>query len=265
MKELNAAIELAKKAAKDADDALKLDLEGQLAEARQTLETAINKVQENLENAQTLLEGMIAEGDKANADALAEAIRALNASIEDAKAIAAEADDELRAFLLQAIMMAKNGAIESANAALAEARAELEAEIAKGDAANADALKAAIESLEKAIALAEETAKAYDAELSQKLEGMISEARNELLRSIDSVKAELNAAIKKLQENSDKLNAELIEKESDLLNAIESLRAELENVKAQSHSMAAPLVIAIVALLAGVGAIVLVLVFKKKD
>ena len=265
VKELNAAIELAKKAAKDADDALKQNLEGQLAEAETELKNAIDTVQKNLENAQTLLEGMIAEGDKANADALAEAIRALNASIEDAKAIAAEADDALRAFLLKAIMTAKNGAIESANAALAEARAELEAEIAKGDAANADALKAAIELLEKAIALAQETAIAHGVESSQSLESMIAEARSELLQSLESVKAELNAAIKKLQENSDKLNADLIEKESDLLDAIESLRAELESVKEQTPSMAAPIVIAIVALLAGVGAIVFVLVFKKKD
>ena len=265
VRSLNSAIELAKKTAADADAALKQDLEGQIGEARSDLENAINQVQKNLENAQSELESMIADGDRANAEALEDAIENLNASIEEAKKIAAESDDELRMLLLKAIANAKTGAIESANAALESARAELQAEIAKGDQASSDALKTAVEALEKAIALAEQTAKDQDADLSQRLEGKIEEAKKELLANLDSVKEELTAAIKKLQEADSKLNADLLNKEEALLDAIESLRAELESTKKNVPSIAAPLVIAIVALIAGVGAVVLIFIFRKKD
>ena len=79
------------------------------------------------------------------------------------------------------------------------------------------------------------------------------------------MKEELTAAIKKLQEADSKLNADLLNKEEALLDAIESLRAELESTKKNVPSIAAPLVIAIVALIAGVGAVVLIFIFRKKD
>ena len=115
VKTLNAAIEALESSASSSDEAL---------------QTAIDEVQTKLDEAVLKLEGAFAEGDEANAAALAEAVNELKTAFEAADAVLEGKIGELgeAGEALQAALDALDEAYKAADKALADAIEELRAE-----------------------------------------------------------------------------------------------------------------------------------------
>ena len=115
---VSSSLNAAKKALAEADEANKAALEAKIEAAESTLDEAIKAVQKNLDDAKAELEEALANGDKANADAIAKAAADLNAAIEEAKSAAiaaAKADATEATDALEAELTSK---IENADATL---------------------------------------------------------------------------------------------------------------------------------------------------
>ena len=208
-----------------------------------TLETTYATKAE-LEKAIADLNKAIAEGDAANAEALAKAVETLEKALADAVAALEKADADNKAALEALIAEAKT-ALETAitaleervdqnetdiaalQAALAQAIADLNKAIAEGDAANAEALAKAVETLEKALADAVAALEKADADNKAALEVLIAEAKTALEAAIAQLRQDLEDAVADL-ENADKENAEA------LAQAIKELTAAIESVEAAS-------------------------------
>ena len=100
--------------AADADN--KAELIAKIEAAESTLDAAIKAVEKNLDDAKLALEKAISDGDKTNADALAQAITELTVAIDAAKTAAIAADGVLRTELttkLESADAALNAAIDA--------------------------------------------------------------------------------------------------------------------------------------------------------
>ena len=232
--ELNAAIDAAEQAAADGDTALKNELVAKINEADAALEAKLGRVEENLNNAITVLNA----ADKKNADELAQAIIDLNLAIEAAQA-AAEAyakagDDALEAALTKKIddadaVLQKN--IEEVQTNLNNAVAALD----KADKENAAALAQAIVDLNLAIETAQAAAEAYakagDDALNTALTKKIDDADAILQENIDKLAEHLDVQVERL----DKVDAE---NAAALKKAIEELTATIKAARAIAQASA---------------------------
>ena len=212
--EINAkiqALEAAKDDYKDADAALKSELEQSITTAKtdvtQAYEQAIADAVEKLEAA-----------DKTNADALAKAVENLEALIKAAEAYADKQDEALKSELEQSIATAKTDVTKAYEQAIADAVEKLEA----ADKTNADALAKAVENLETLIKAAESYADKQDAALKSELEQSIATAKTDVTQAYEQAIAD---AVEKL-EAADKTNADALAK------AVENLEALIKAAEA---------------------------------
>ncbi len=196
------------------------ELEASLAGAKTELEVAIAKVQSNLDTAVDDLNNAIAQ----NKTDLSAEIKAVEAALKNADSIIngkiadliAE-DTKINASissLENSIANTKTelkGLIDTVSKNLETAKSELEAAIATGDTA----LDEKITALDKAYKAADTLIKGEIAELAADDEE-ISAGITELEASLAAVKSELEAAIAQVQKNLDNAKAELAAKDADL-------------------------------------------------
>ncbi len=175
--------------------------------------------------------------DKADTSVVEQKMNEISAKIEaleQVKDAYVDADAALKVELEDAIADAKNEAMTAANTALEKAKDELKGLIESGDAKNATELADAVQNLNDAIALAQQTAEKFatdaDAALKVELEARITSA--ELL--IDSVRSRVSKAekaIKNLNEAIDKLESVDKANAEALAEAIESLNKAIDEAK----------------------------------
>ena len=184
--DLNAAIDAAEAAAKQARDELKAELVKKIDDADAILQANIDKVQENLDNEVDRLDQV----DKENAEALAQAIKDLQTAIKTsqavARAVAYTADRELKASLSEKI--------EAADVALEALISEVSAN-----------LEAAVKELKEADeANSKDIAKKY-AELDVALQAAkaVLNSNDEALKEADAL---LRTSINALEEKDEQLN-----------------------------------------------------------
>ncbi len=204
VKALSDAIDLAEQAAADADDALKADLEGQLAVAELTLQAAIDAVQTNLDDAVNTLNQTMADEDGKLDARITDEVKALSDAIDLAEQAAATADEALKADLLATIKLAKDtmsATINSVSRRLDEAVKELNRVIASGDKALAQDLAAAIEEVNAAIDLAEQISAENDGVLEAKLTKAQAALEEELKAMIQSNQEAIEAAREESKKN----------------------------------------------------------------
>ena len=204
VKELNNAItnaiSTANTYADDKDTALKTELETAIATAKAE---AIQTASAALESAKTELNNAISA--KADTTYVDEKVEELNTAIANAtataNAYADEKDTALKNELETAIATAKADAIQTASEALESAKTELNDAISAK--ANTSDVEKKVGELNKAIANAISTAKAYadekDTALKNELEKAIATAKAEAIKTaseaLESAKTELNDAI----------------------------------------------------------------------
>ncbi len=121
---ISGSLSAARKALEQADADNKAELVAMIEAAEAALDAAVKVVQKNLDDAKAELNRALAEGDKANADALAQAITDLNAAIDGAEAAAEAADADLTA-KIDSAEAALEKAIEALAAELDSTKAEL--------------------------------------------------------------------------------------------------------------------------------------------
>ena len=184
--DLNAAIDAAEAAAKQARDELKAELVKKIDDADAILQANIDKVQENLDNEVDRLDQV----DKENAEALAQAIKDLQTAIKTsqavARAVAYTADRELKASLSEKI--------EAADVALEALISEVSAN-----------LEAAVKELKEADeANSKDIAKKY-AELDVALQAAkaVLNSNDEALKEADAL---LRTSINALEDKDEQLN-----------------------------------------------------------
>ena len=155
LEEVNAAI--------DSLNAALEALESSVSSSDEALQAAVDDVQTRLDEAVLKLEGAFAEGDEANAAALAEAVSDLKTAFEAADDLLASDIAELESSgeALQAALDALDEAYRAADEALAASVEELKAQLdeavsrleqllSEGDEANAAALAEAVKELNEA-------------------------------------------------------------------------------------------------------------------
>ncbi|MBE6536018.1 MAG: hypothetical protein E7677_05290, partial [Ruminococcaceae bacterium] len=233
-----------KDAYKDADTALKQQLEAIIETAKQE---AVNAASTALENAKTELKDLIKAGDADNASELTAAVANLNNAIslaqDTAQKFATDADVILKGELEGKITEAQNAlrtAVEKVAKDLADAEKKLAEAIASGDAANASELTAAVANLNNAISLAQDTAQKFatdaDAILKGELEGKITEAQNTLRSAVEKVAKDLADAEKKLAEAIASGDAALDDKISAVSASLSAAKAALEKADANNKA-----------------------------
>ena len=164
-----------------ADDDLRTELEGKIANAQTA---AISAAETLVNNAKAELQSKIdAKADAATTTVAIQNLQAAVAALEAVKDDYATADATLKTELEGKIETAKSEAITAANTALTTAKNELSQAIAlKADTAT---LNAKVDALNTAIANAESVAKAYadtqDAALKAELQTAIANAKSEAI------------------------------------------------------------------------------------
>ena len=214
VKELKDLIAAAEALAQTNDAALKAELEGQLAVAKDELSKTINKVQENLDVAVKELDEKITAGDAANSLELAIAVEQLNKAIQVAQAVAKSNDAALKAELEAQLAVAKdelNKAITKVQENLDAAVKELEAQLAASNEANALELSKAVEELEALIEAAKALSKTDDEALKAELMNTITTLQNEWLSKFSDLLAQLESAKQESEKNDAELKEELLE------------------------------------------------------
>ena len=201
---LTIALEAAKQSLEAADAELKAKIEN----AQKALQMAIDAVQANLNEAKENLAKAIAAGDKELDGKISDLNKALKAMDAAYKA----ADENLKK-QLETEIKAANDLIDSlefrmdtAEDAIAVLDKAVE-ELKKVDAANAAAMKAAIENLNKAIKGVKEFAEKSDAETKAALNEKINAAQTALEAKIAEIQANLDKAVEELKA-ADQANAE---------------------------------------------------------
>ena len=199
IREINRLIDLLEQADKDLDD--KID------ETKGELQNAIDKVAQDLVNAEAALTEAIIAGD----EHLAVRINALNKAIDRAVAAYKEADAAMQAELLELMTTAAatlDAAIKTVQKNLDSAKAELTAAIATGDSA----LDAKLSALNDALNEAKAALEAADSENKAALTASIDEAKTALQSAIDALASELESVKNALTAKDN----ELAEKDSEL-------------------------------------------------
>ena len=254
---LNAALEALESSASSSDEAL---------------QTAIDDVQTKLDEAVLKLEGAFAEGDEANAAALAEAVSELKTAFEAADELLASDIAELESSgeALQAALDALDEAYRAADEALAasveelkgqldEAVSRLEELLSEGDEANAAALAEAVSELKTAfeaadgllasdIAELESSGEALQAALDA-LDEAYRAADEALAASVEELKGQLDEAVSRLEEllsEGDEANAAaLAEAVSELKTAFEAaddlLASDIAELESSGEALQAAL------------------------
>ena len=252
---LNAALEALESSASSSDEAL---------------QAAIDDVQTKLDEAVLKLEGAFAEGDEANAAALAEAVSELKTAFEAADGLLASDIAELESSgeALQAALDALDEAYRAADEALAasveelkgqldEAVSRLEQLLSEGDEANAAALAEAVSDLKTAFETADDLLASDIAELG--------EADDALKAALDALDEAYKAADEAILEAVEELRAENAAQSAEL----ERQDAELERQSAELNTLSVvlsiSLAVAVVALGVGAAGLVFGLKAKKKD
>ena len=172
--DLDAAVAAAKKTASDADAALETKLTAAIATAKA----------DAVADAKTYVDDKVAElvaADKTSTDAFNKAIADVNAGIDAAEKLAADADAALKTALETAIADAKVAAVTYAEEYVNEQIAKFKDELAKADDTDKAALAVKIQTLTDNIAAAEAAAKAA------------------ATTADEALKAELNAKIAELE------------------------------------------------------------------
>ena len=247
--ELEGLINGAKTYAEEQDDLLKSQLEAAIDAAKSE---AISSAETLVNNAKTELQNAI--DNKADTAALNEKVEALNTAIETAETVAKAYADEKDAALKQELeskIAEANELIDSLDTRVTEAEKaidEIEAAIENlkaTDAADAEALKDAIETLEQAIADAKQAASEADAALKTELNGKIENADAALEAKVAEVQANLNNAITDLETATGEELAAAVASLTDLINATKATletadtvnKAKLEDKIAQAEAL----------------------------
>ena len=219
-KELTVLIESAEKYADSQDTILKTELSEKITDAQTSLQTAIDKVAKDLEDAKDSLNQAITDADAA----LDEKITDLNKALEDAKAVAEAADEALKEELSEKIEAADDAlldAIKKVQDNLDNAKEELDKAVTEGD----KALDEKITDLRQAIEAAKNVAAASDELIRTELITRIEESNKTLAESIRILESNLEIAKENLSKAILEGDAALEEKITDLDNAIQAARA----------------------------------------
>ena len=188
-----------------------------LADRVAAAEDAIEELEKELAAAIDKFNKDMAAGDKLNADAISKAIEDLTALIDKAKLEASNANAALKVDLEQAIEDAKTAVTTAYENAIADAVAKLNA----ADKTNADAINKAVEDLTALIDAAKKNAADDNADLEEKLEQAIKDAKTAVTTAYENAIAD---AVAKLNA-ADKTNADAINK------AVEDLTALIDAAK----------------------------------
>ena len=228
VKALSEAIDLAEKAAKQANDDLQVLLEGKLADAEKVLNEAIDAVQENLDQAVVDLNKTISDGDDELDKRITDEVKALSEAIDLAEEVAKQANDDLQALLegkLADAEKALNEAIDAVQANLDQAVVDLNKTISNGDDELDERITDEVATLNGTIELAKSIAALANDDLKARLENKINAADKALQNAIDAVQANLDKAVEdlsKLIASGDEALA------ADLAEAIENLNEALD-------------------------------------
>ena len=247
VKELTDLIETTEALLKANDEALKSDLEGQLAAAKDALTEAINKVQENLDSAVKDLDGKITAGDAANSLEIAVAVEQLNNAIKVAQAVAKSNDNELKAELEAKLTKAEEElkkAINKVQENLDAAVKKLEEQLATSNETNALELSKATEELKTLIEAVKALSKTDDEALKEELMDAITTLQNEWLSKFSDLLAKFESAKQESEKNVAALKEEL-----------------LENT---DKAIILPTVIACIGVVGNVGLLVWIIIDRKK-
>lgn len=232
---LNKAIADAEAAAKDADAKLEKKLNKKIEDANKELNKKIEDVQKNLEKAKKDLEKAIADGDKALDDKITKLNDAMNAADTALKtadaALKKQLEEEIKA--ANALIDSLEARVDTAEDAIKALEKAVE-ELKKVDAANAEAMKAAIEDLNKAIVAAKAFAEKSDAELKDALNEKINAAQTALEAKIAEIQANLDKAVEALkavdQANAEKL-ADAVARLKEAIAAAEAASAATDVIQ----------------------------------
>ena len=224
--ELADAIALAESVAKeyaDAQDAiLKEVIDAEIKSANELI-ASLGIRMTDAETAIANLEAAVEALNKATAEdaqALKDAVAALNQALAEAKALADAADAALDSALNQKITDAQT----ALDAKIADLQSKLNKaikELKAADTSNANDLKKAIDAVETAMSAADAVRDAAD----KALETKIAEAKSELANKIAEVEANLSSA-------KDELNKALAAGDADLGEKVKALNEALEAAKA---------------------------------
>ncbi len=232
--EIESAVSAVQTAYQNADNELKLALQGEidsdvntlkgiLESADTALQNTIIAVQSDLNSAKTSLSSAITNGDAA----LDEKITTLNSAQQTANTLISgltNTTDTLSANLsaldseLASVESALQNAINTVEANLTEAKSELTNAIAVGDA-----------NLSSKITALDEAYKVADNLINAKLDSLLAGdgAISTLEGSLSTVKSELESAIALVQQNVNDLKAELLEKDDALAQNDERLSTQI--------------------------------------
>ena len=240
LKALSNALDEAKKALEEAikegDKETKEALENKIADAQDSLQSAIDQVQKNLDDAKADLEKAIADGD----NALDDKIKALNDALTAAEVALGAANESNKAALEEQISNAQDSlqsAIDQVQKNLDDAKSDLEKAIADGDKALDDKIKAlrdALDAVESALESAGENDKADLENKIAEAQASLQSAIDQVQKNLDDAKADLEKAIANgdnaLDDKIKALNDALTSAKTALETADESNKAELEDM-----------------------------------
>jgi len=223
MKEAEKAIEAAdgdvtalENAYKEADEKLK--------ELVEKLDERVTKLEGDLASAITALEN----ADSNNAAELAEKVSELTALINEAKQLAADADEELSTELTNKITAAES----ALNTKLTELETKLDdaiADLEQADADNAAELATKVSELTALIDGAKQIAADADAALSTELTNKITAAESALNTKLAELETKLDDAIADLEQADADNASELATKVKELTALIEAAKQAAEN------------------------------------
>lgn len=204
----------AEKALAEADAQIIAQLNSGLEEARKALQTAISQLQADLEKTASDLAESIAAGDKANADALQNAIDKLSAAHDSANALLkSEIDSNVED---------TNSKMEELESSLNSTTTTINQTIASSN----EAINTAIEELRKAYTSADADQKARIDNLIRQLEDLGRKMDSEL----GDLTQEMDSEIANLEE---KMDSEISDLTLGVDSEIAALRSELETLREQ--------------------------------
>ena len=222
---LNTAINAAEAAAIAGDNALKAELERQIADAKTALNDKIDDVKAELEQA-------IADLETATGDDLADAVANLTDLINTTKAALETADAVNKAKLEDSIAEAE----ALINDRINNVKAELELAIDQLWDATDDAIADAVTDLTDKINTAKAVLEQADADNKAELEKKIEDADKALDDAIKAVQTNLDNAKAELQKAIDANEADIEEKVTNLNAALADAKAVLEQADADNKA-----------------------------